>query len=110
MVSAINTWNCFAISCRRTRSELQPRGKAMTNPSGTLLADKCRPTRRDAWTVPRNPFRLTVIALTFTLSGCITPPKLDPQQQPIVNDRLGLSSQVSAPRLAQAWWVSFNDP
>ena len=44
-----------------------------------------------------NPLHLIVIALTLALSGCITPPKLDPQQQTIANDHLGLSSQVSAP-------------
>ena len=43
-----------------------------------------------------NPLRLCVISLTLALSGCITPPKLEPQQQTIANDRLGLSSQVSA--------------
>ena len=57
-----------------------------------------------------NPFRLTVIALTLALSGCITPPKLDRQQQTIADDHLGLSSQVSAPVSVQAWWSAFNDP
>lgn len=57
-----------------------------------------------------NPFRLTVITLTLALSACITPPKIDPQQQPIASDRLGLSSQESEPRPVQAWWSAFNDP
>lgn len=57
-----------------------------------------------------NPFRLTITALTLALSGCITPPKLGPQPQPIANDRLGLSSQVSAPLPVPAWWSTFNDP
>ena len=55
-------------------------------------------------------FRLTVAALTVALSGCITPPKLDSQRQPIANDRLGLSSQASARVPVQAWWSAFNDP
>ena len=41
--------------------------------------------------------------------GCITPPKLGPQQQTIANDHLGLSAQLSAPAPVQAWWDRFND-
>jgi len=51
-----------------------------------------------------------LIALSLVLSGCITPPKLAPQQQPIANDRLGLSARVSAPVPAQTWWSTFDDP
>ena len=57
-----------------------------------------------------NPSRLTMTALILALSGCITPPNLGPQPQPIANDRLGLSSQVSAPLPVPAWWSTFNDP
>jgi outer membrane protein TolC len=57
-----------------------------------------------------NDFRLTVFALSLALSGCITAPKLGPEQQTIANDHLGLSSQVSAPIRVQAWWSTFNDP
>jgi NodT family efflux transporter outer membrane factor (OMF) lipoprotein len=49
-------------------------------------------------------------ALTLALSGCITPPKLDPQQQTIASDHVGLSPQVTAPVPAQDWWRTFNDP
>jgi len=51
-----------------------------------------------------------LVALTFALPGCMTPPKLAPQQQPIASDRLGLSPQVSAPVPAPSWWSTFNDP
>jgi NodT family efflux transporter outer membrane factor (OMF) lipoprotein len=54
--------------------------------------------------------RLSALALSLALSACITPPKLDPQQQPIANDRLGLSWQISAPVQGEAWWSAFNDP
>ena len=81
----------------------------MTHSSGTILAGQWRPRGRGAWTAPRNPFRLTVMALCLVLPACITPPKLDPQQQPIENDRLGLSSQVFAPAPVQDWWSAFND-
>src|SRR5580658_9507668 len=57
-----------------------------------------------------NDFRLTVFALSLALSGCITAPKLGPEQQTIANDHLGLASQVSAPIRVQAWWSTFNDP
>jgi NodT family efflux transporter outer membrane factor (OMF) lipoprotein len=57
-----------------------------------------------------NPFRLTVVALTLALLGCITPPKLDPQQRAIGIDHLGLSSQASAPVPVQTWWSAFSDP
>jgi len=57
-----------------------------------------------------NPRRLPVIALALAFSGCITPPKLDPQQQTIEKDYLGLSSRVFAPAPDEAWWSAFNDP
>ena len=57
-----------------------------------------------------NPLRLCVISLTLALSGCITPPKLEPPQRTIANDRLGLSSQVSSPVPVQTWWSTFSDP
>jgi NodT family efflux transporter outer membrane factor (OMF) lipoprotein len=57
-----------------------------------------------------NPVHLTVLALSLALSGCITPPKLGPQQQTIAKEHLGLSSYVSSPVRAQAWWSTFNDP
>ena len=68
------------------------------------------PTRRSDRKLERNPLHLNVIALTLALSGCITPPKLDPQLQTIANDHLGLSSQVSAPVPVPGWWSAFNDP
>jgi len=54
--------------------------------------------------------RLAIIVLPLVLSGCITPPKLDPQQPTITNDRLGLGPKPSAPVPAQPWWSAFNDP
>ena len=58
----------------------------------------------------RGPFRLIVVALTLALQGCITAPKLDPQQQMIASERLGLAVQVSTAMPVQAWWRAFNDP
>src|SRR5271155_3949815 len=57
-----------------------------------------------------NPLRLLVFALALASSGCITPPKSDPQQQTIAEEQLGLSSRISAAGLVQAWWSAFNDP
>jgi NodT family efflux transporter outer membrane factor (OMF) lipoprotein len=54
-------------------------------------------------------FRSTVLATILALSGCVTPPKVDPPQQTIANGRLGLSSQ-SAPAAQQTWWSAFHDP
>jgi NodT family efflux transporter outer membrane factor (OMF) lipoprotein len=53
--------------------------------------------------------RLTAIALTLALPACVVPPKLDPPQQSVTNEHLGLSSQDAAP-IAQTWWSAFNDP
>src|SRR5271156_4603773 len=58
----------------------------------------------------RGHFRLIVITLTLALQGCITAPKLDPQQQMMSSERLGLAAQVSTPMPVQAWWSAFNDP
>ena len=58
----------------------------------------------------RSPFRLIVIALTLALPACITAPKLDPPQQTIASEHLGLSAQVSAPIAVRNWWSAFNDP
>jgi NodT family efflux transporter outer membrane factor (OMF) lipoprotein len=57
-----------------------------------------------------NALRLPAIALILALSACITPPKLDPQQQAISGDQLGLSSQVYVPAPVQDWWNRFADP
>jgi NodT family efflux transporter outer membrane factor (OMF) lipoprotein len=57
-----------------------------------------------------NAFRMPAIALILALSACITPPKLDPQQQTISGDHLGLSSQVYGPAPVQEWWSTFGDP
>ncbi len=53
--------------------------------------------------------RWIAITLSLALSACVTPPKLDPPTQPLTGERLGLSSQVSAPVPAQSWWTGFND-
>jgi NodT family efflux transporter outer membrane factor (OMF) lipoprotein len=55
-------------------------------------------------------FRLTAVGLILGLSGCITPPKLDPPQRTITDERLGLAAQVYAPIPVRAWWSAFNDP
>src|SRR5580692_5020243 len=57
-----------------------------------------------------NARHLAVAAITIAFAGCITPPKLEPQQQPIVEERLGLSPELSVPVPTQAWWRAFNDP
>ena len=56
-----------------------------------------------------NRFRLIAAALTLAMPGCVTAPKLEPPLQPIANDRLGLSPQVSVPIPVQAWWSAFDD-
>ncbi len=56
-----------------------------------------------------NPLRVTAVVFTLVLSGCITPPKIDPEQPTIPNDRLGLTPQLSAPTPAPDWWSAFND-
>jgi NodT family efflux transporter outer membrane factor (OMF) lipoprotein len=56
-----------------------------------------------------NPLRVTAVVVTLALSGCITPPKIDPEQPTIPNDRLGLTRQLSAPTPAPDWWSAFND-
>jgi NodT family efflux transporter outer membrane factor (OMF) lipoprotein len=53
--------------------------------------------------------RLIAVALTLSVSGCITASKLDPQPQAIANDKLGLSSQVVTPAPVPEWWCTFND-
>ncbi len=57
-----------------------------------------------------NKRHLAVVAITLGFSGCITSPKLDPPQQRIAKEQLGLSPEVSAPIPTQAWWHAFNDP
>ena len=57
-----------------------------------------------------NAFRMPAIALILALSACITPPKLNPQQQTISGDHLGLASQVYGPAPVQEWWSTFGDP
>jgi NodT family efflux transporter outer membrane factor (OMF) lipoprotein len=80
----------------------------MTKSSGHAQQDSA--ARWGAWTAPRNAFRVTAMALSLTLAACITPPKLEPQEQAIARDRLGLSTEMQAPVPAQAWWSAFNDP
>ena len=50
------------------------------------------------------------MALTLALSGCITPPGLEPPQRIIATADLGLSPQESEPVQAMAWWSAFGDP
>jgi NodT family efflux transporter outer membrane factor (OMF) lipoprotein len=51
-----------------------------------------------------------LIAMGIALSGCVTPPKLDPALPMIAREPLGLAPQVSAPVAAKAWWSAFGDP
>jgi NodT family efflux transporter outer membrane factor (OMF) lipoprotein len=57
-----------------------------------------------------NSLRVIAVVVTLALSGCITPPRIDPEQPTIPNDRLGLTRQLSAPTPAPDWWSAFNDP
>src|SRR5580698_6112028 len=57
---------------------------------------------------PRARGLLTAMALV--LSGCVTPPKLEPPLQTIAKEQLGLATQVAAPVVAKAWWSAFEDP
>lgn len=54
------------------------------------------------------PFRLTAFALGLILSGCITPPKMDPQQQPLAETSLGLQAAPAVVADA-AWWSAYDD-
>ena len=54
--------------------------------------------------------RWSLMALTLVLTGCITPPGLEPSQRVIAASELGLSPQVSAPVQEPAWWSAFGDP
>jgi NodT family efflux transporter outer membrane factor (OMF) lipoprotein len=71
--------------------------------------DDCMESRGNEFLV-MNAFRLTAIAAILALTACITPPKLDPQQQTIADNHLGLSSQAYAPVPLQEWWGAFSDP
>lgn len=55
-------------------------------------------------------FRLTVVVLALAVSGCILPPKLGLQPQPLTAEKLGLAPQVASAAPVPAWWRSFNDP
>src|ERR1700722_5006546 len=57
----------------------------------------------------RRGIRLNVFALILTVSGCVTPPKLDPQQPTIAAERLGLSPVKYAAAAGQGWWEAFRD-
>lgn len=53
---------------------------------------------------------LTVsIGLMLTLAGCVTPPKTEPQLQPVAAEATGLSS-VAAPNVEEKWWQQYGDP
>jgi NodT family efflux transporter outer membrane factor (OMF) lipoprotein len=57
-----------------------------------------------------NAARVMTLVLPLALLGCITPPRVEPQQQVIPPESLGLASQVSTPLPRLTWWVSLNDP
>jgi NodT family efflux transporter outer membrane factor (OMF) lipoprotein len=74
----------------------------------TAACDERRPARSSPL-VRIARAHLSIIGVSLALFGCITPPKLPPHQQAIAGDRLGLSSQVTAPP-PHAWWSTFSDP
>lgn len=54
------------------------------------------------------PFRLTALAVGLLLSACITPPRLEPQQQALAASDLGLSA-APAVVVAPDWWSAYGD-
>jgi NodT family efflux transporter outer membrane factor (OMF) lipoprotein len=50
-----------------------------------------------------------VLGIATALSGCVTPPKTEPQVQPIADANVGLGTSA-APAVAERWWEQYGDP
>ncbi|MFC4309616.1 efflux transporter outer membrane subunit [Steroidobacter flavus] len=50
-----------------------------------------------------------VLGIATALSGCVTPPKTEPQVQSIADANVGLGT-TAAPVVAERWWEQYGDP
>lgn len=50
-----------------------------------------------------------LLGLATALSGCVTPPKTEPQVQSIAGESVGLGTTV-APAVTDRWWEQYGDP
>ncbi len=50
-----------------------------------------------------------VLGIATALSGCVTPPKTEPQVQSIADESVGLGA-TAAPVVASRWWEQYGDP
>ncbi|HWK51486.1 MAG TPA: efflux transporter outer membrane subunit, partial [Steroidobacter sp.] len=50
-----------------------------------------------------------LLGVVATLSGCVTPPKTEPQVQSIADQSVGLGT-TTAPVVADRWWEQYGDP
>lgn len=50
-----------------------------------------------------------LLAIAVALSGCVTPPKTEPQVQSIADESVGLSA-TTAPTVTDRWWEQYGDP
>ncbi|MBL8271037.1 efflux transporter outer membrane subunit [Steroidobacter sp.] len=52
---------------------------------------------------------LLLLGVLTVLSGCVTPPKTEPQLQSVADQSVGLST-TNAPVVAERWWEQYGDP
>ncbi|WP_129640995.1 efflux transporter outer membrane subunit [Peristeroidobacter agariperforans] len=50
-----------------------------------------------------------LLAIAAALSGCVTPPKTEPQVQSIADESVGLRA-TTAPTVTDRWWEQYGDP
>lgn len=50
-----------------------------------------------------------LLAITVTLAACVTPPKNEPQLQPLADATVGLGT-ANAPVVQDRWWEQYGDP
>lgn len=50
-----------------------------------------------------------LLGIAATLSGCVTPPKTEPQVQSIADGSVGLGT-TAAPAVTDRWWEQYGDP
>jgi NodT family efflux transporter outer membrane factor (OMF) lipoprotein len=50
-----------------------------------------------------------LLGIAATLSGCVTPPKTEPQVQSIADETVGLGT-TAAPAVTDRWWEQYGDP
>jgi len=50
-----------------------------------------------------------LLGIATALSGCVTPPKTEPQVQSIADQSVGLGA-TAAPKVTDRWWEQYGDP